>query len=412
MGRRCILSLICVFALCTFAILPVKAEGEQTYIVLTYGSMRFEYTDSFIEPTDHLVAQQIFERKINAPLNEKLALVLSKVRSGASYKDAMLWCFPLLSRVVSRIKSEVDTPPTDSEIRFDPNKKPIFEITSERAGVEVLEERLYMDIYCALSSGVSTIRVPVRYIPAAVGRSDNIKLTHLRASFSTDCSLSSNERKHNIALALSKLNGTSLCCGEELSFNRKVGKRTSNNGFKEAKIIVGGKYVLGVGGGVCQASTTLYNAALIGGLTVEEVHRHTLQSSYIEPSFDAMVNSGSSDLRIKNEGDAPVFICAYCDGNRAYVRIYGKRLKYTIKRSSEVTFTGETPGYDKTVDYEHKYFAEDEPSGTTKTVSYSHPELHSKGYLLYYDLSGALVEKKLIRSDKYMSVKGVVAVSP
>lgn len=394
------------------ALYPHVYAEDRAYIVFEYKGMRYEYVDSLISPTDHLVAQEIFDRFINAPLSSKLAVVHSKVRGGADYKSAMLFCFPLLERTIEHIKSEINCSPTDSTIRFDPSKKPMFSISRDRAGVEVIEDRLYMDTYLALSaSSTATVKIPVRSLTAAVSVSDNVRLTNLRASFSTDCANSTYERKHNISLALSKLSGTVLSMGETLSFNQKVGRRTSQNGFKEAKIIVGGKYVAGLGGGVCQASTTLYNAALRSDLTIVEVNRHTLASSYVQPSFDAMVNSGSSDLVIRNDGDTPVFICAYCDGQRAHVRIYGVPLNYKIKCESEVTFTGETPGYDREIDYEHKYF-DDELPGATKILSYSHPEIHSNGYLLYYDFSGKLIERKLIRSDKYSSVRGVIAVAP
>lgn len=406
------LTILMIFAVSSLGVMKVNAQST-AYIELYYGNEIFVYRDEYIEPSNHLVAEEIFERRINAPLESKLELIRRKLRNGADYKSAMLTCFPLLQNTVDGVIKTLNREPQDSEIRFDPSVKPMFTISRERAGVKVLEDRLYMDIYFALIMSPSIkIKVPIEKPTAQITVRDNIVLTNLRAKYSTDFSSSTDERKHNISLALSKINGAIIGGGETLSFNDTVGRRTAQNGFLEAKIIKGGKYVPGIGGGVCQVSTTLYNAALLSDLQIVDVNRHSLQSSYELPSFDAMVNSGSSDLKICNAGERPVFIKAYSDGGRAYVEIYGSKLPYTIKRKSEVTFTGETPEYDEVVDESLQYFEVGTESGTRKAVSYSHPEVHSNGYLLYYDNYGKLLETKLIRTDKYNSVKGLIAIAP
>ncbi len=413
MGKRYII----LFSVLLVAILHLQlfsANAQATVnIELNYGDKKFTYRDSYIEPSNHVVAEEIYERRINAPYEEKIELISDKLKYGATYKTALLICFPLLEATVDRAISVINADPIDSKIDFDPSVRPMFTITRERVGTKVLEDRLYMDIYFALMSAPSIkVKIPVEHPTPKVTINDNIPLTNLRAKYSTDFSSSTEDRKHNISLALSKLNGKVIMGGETLSFNDTVGKRTAKNGFKEAKIIKGGKYVPGVGGGVCQVSTTLYNAALMSDLKISAVNRHSLQSSYELPSFDAMVNSGSSDLKILNQGEKPVFVKAYDDGQRAYVEIYGSKLPYKIKRKSEVTFTGETPGYDEVVDLKFEHFDEGTESGARKIISYSHPEVHSNGYLLYYDLYGNLLEKKLIRSDVYGSVKGLIAIAP
>ncbi len=396
----------------TFGMNTVYAQTT-AYIELYYGNQKFVFRDEYISPTNHLVAEEIFERGINAPLGRKLEIVSGKLRGGATYKAALLYCFPLLGGFVDDAIKKINSAPVDSMIKFDPNAKPMFVISREKDGVEVDEDRLYMDIYFALSAGEkASVAIPVRKLSPRTRAGDNIALTGLRTRYSTDFSTSTDERKHNISLAASKINGSVIDAGSVLSFNEKVGRRTAKNGFLESKIIKGGKYVAGIGGGVCQVSTTLYNAALMSDLEVVKVSRHSLQSSYEMPSFDAMVNSGSSDLAIKNTGDTPVFIRAFVSGTRVFVEVYGAALPYTIKRESEITFKGETPPYDEVTDTIMEYFEEGTQSGTRKTISYSHPEVHSNGYLLYYDKRGNLLERKLIRRDVYNSVRGVIAVAP
>ena len=234
----------------------------------------------------------------------------------------------------------------------------------------------------------------------------------MRARFTTDYSQSNDNRKSNIKLALKKINGTVLGSGEEFSFNKKVGRRTAANGFKEAKIIVGGEYVEGFGGGVCQASTTLYNCAVRADLSITQARNHSLVSSYVSPSFDAMVNSGSSDLRFVNGGDEPVFLRCYGTDTTAVVEIYGTALPYKISTESVVVSRSEPPADLEVVDKDGKYIKEPMRPGEKLRVSYGHGAVKSEGYLLYYDFSGKLLERKLIRKDSYSSSQGIIAVAP
>lgn len=110
------------------------------------------------------------------------------------------------------------------------------------------------------------------------------------------------------------MNLTEIANGEEFSFNAAVGERTEERGYSTAKVIENGKFVEGVGGGVCQVSSTVYNCALLSGLTVTERHRHSLAVSYVEPSFDAMVSYSYADLRFYNDTGKSVFIVADADG--------------------------------------------------------------------------------------------------
>ena len=133
------------------------------------------------------------------------------------------------------------------------------------------------------------------------------------AKFSTYYGDSSENRKHNVALAAKAIDGFVLPPEEEFSFNDTVGARTEERGYRTAYIISEGNFVEGVGGGVCQVSGTLYNCALLADLAVTCVHPHSLPVSYVAPSFDAMVSS-ASDLRFANTLSAPVTIRMIADG--------------------------------------------------------------------------------------------------
>jgi len=126
-------------------------------------------------------------------------------------------------------------------------------------------------------------------------------------------------RMKNIRTAAQKLTGAVIAPGEEFSFNRRVGARTVKAGYRVAPIIVEGKKEKGVGGGICQLSTTLYNAALKAGFDITERHEHTKEVGYVESGRDATVNYGHADLKIVNTGDRPVVI--KCEVLRRAIRV-------------------------------------------------------------------------------------------
>lgn len=227
----------------------------------------------------------------------------------------------------------------------------------------------------------------------------------LRSSFYTTYKSSSDERKNNIAVATKSLNNTLVDVGGEFSFNKTVGPRTEKNGYKSAKIIVGGEFVDGVGGGVCQVSTTLYNAVLLSGLLITECHPHSLPVGYIAPSFDAMVNSGSSDLKFINNTHNPIIIKTFANGEVLKMEIWGEPQKEKISRQSVVL--GEIPApieqevFDENGEYPELF------EGERIVVRYSKSGLISEGYLVF-SINGKVLRVKKIRSDKYNAQRGLI----
>ena len=158
------------------------------------------------------------------------------------------------------------------------------------------------------------------------------------SSFTTDYSKSPDSRKYNVRLALKSLNNYIVKGGEEISFNKVVGRRTEERGYKKALVIFKGNYVEGVGGGVCQVSSTLYNAWLLAGLEVTEVKAHSLPASYVDLSRDATV-SDLIDMKLKNQLNSDITIKTEYDDNNITIKILGKKREYSYKLKSEVIKT-------------------------------------------------------------------------
>lgn len=150
------------------------------------------------------------------------------------------------------------------------------------------------------------------------------------------------ERAENIRVSSEALNGYVIGPGETFSFNGVIGDTTSDKGYQEAIVLVGTKEVPGMGGGVCQTSTTLYHAALKAGLEIIERHPHTMLMSYSRGGLDAAIENGLIDLVLRNPYDFPVLIKSYYEPGTVYFNILGDPNKAnTYSIYSE--FISETP---------------------------------------------------------------------
>jgi len=382
-------------------------------IKIVCGLKSYSYCDSFIQPQNHIMQIEFEDRAINKPIYQKLLTLKNKFEKTNSKTDALDWVFPNIDKFVKNIVAKTNCEPIDSKIKFFPNRTDMFEITEEKSGCIVDPYDIKEQIFDALLQNKKSVCITPTTIQADTTKQENQRYTHRFASFATDYSRSTETRKHNIELALSSINGTVIEPGATFSFNQVVGDRTEKRGYQESKIIVNGQFVEGIGGGVCQVSTTLYNAAIRADMTIISVRNHSLPIAYVPPSFDAMVNSGSSDLKFQNTKDSPVFIKAYTKDNRVTIEFYGAKLPFTIVPESETVDTLPPPLEDEEiVDTEFKYIKPDTPSGQKIKVLNGKGGLISKGYLNYYDSKGQLIARKQIRRDKYQPQKGLIAIAP
>ena len=226
----------------------------------------------------------------------------------------------------------------------------------------------------------------------------------LRGSFYTSYPNPTPERISNIKLATQALNNTVVDVGGEFSFNERVGERTERRGYKKAKIIVGGEFVDGVGGGVCQVSTTLYNAILVSGLWVSEYHAHSLAVGYVAPSFDAMVNSGGADLRFINNTYNPIIIKAKADESTVRIEIYGEKVTEKYIRKSVKIEDIPAPEDEEIEDEKGEY--PDLYEGEYRYIRYGKSGIISEGYIVVIE-NGKVKEERRIRKDRYNGVKGI-----
>lgn len=192
----------------------------------------------------------------------------------------------------------------------------------QEAAVRLVEAAL---ISPAAVSGPVRVRLPVVTTRAEVTAEQLEALgpwTAL-ASFTTRFDPIDTNRAANIHLSAALLDGTFVEPGQVFSFNDVVGLRTEERGFKPAPIIVSRRLVAGIGGGVCQLSSTTYNAALLSGLQVVERRNHSIPVSYLPLGRDATVLDRLIDLRLRNTLDHPIMIHSRVEGDRLTVVIWG-----------------------------------------------------------------------------------------
>ena len=163
----------------------------------------------------------------------------------------------------------------------------------------------------------------------------------LLSEFSTKYAASNKNRTTNLILAAKKINGTVLMPGETFSYNKVVGARTIQAGYKEAPIYVSGRVEDGIGGGICQITTTLYNAVVYANLDIVERSNHQFVPSYAPASRDATVVYGSIDFKFKNNRDYPIKIVCSVQNGIANFQIYGLKTDndYEVTISNRVTGT-------------------------------------------------------------------------
>ena len=166
----------------------------------------------------------------------------------------------------------------------------------------------------------------------------------LLSDFSTNYATSNKNRTTNLILAANKINGTVIMPNETFSYNKVVGERTIQAGYKEAPIYVSGRVEDGLGGGICQITTTLYNAVLLANLEIVERSNHQFIPSYANASRDATVVYGAIDFKFRNNREYPIKITCSVSNGIANFKIFGLKSNndYEVLLSSRITGSNNT----------------------------------------------------------------------
>lgn len=251
-----------------------------------------------------------------------------------------------------------------------------------------------------------TIPLKITYPNVTTNQIGNEAFPDLLSQFSTSFTSSGYNRSNNIILSSAKLNGLVLMPGEEFSYNQAVGQRTRAAGFREAGAYSNGKVVQEVGGGICQVSSTLYNAVLYATLEIVERTNHYFNPGYVKAGLDATVSWGGPDFRFRNNRNYPIRIVTDTSGKKLKVYIYG------LKTDDDCTVVLD-PRYISSVPYKTTYQNDASlATGETRVVSSGSNGCKTATYKYVYDKNGTLISSECISRDTYSPHNKVVAVGP
>jgi len=252
----------------------------------------------------------------------------------------------LLSQSVDCLVKRFNKEPENAYLKLS-NKNQV-EIIPEKSGYRFNRNDIEQVIIENLAQSNSPLEIKIPFakkIPPQITVSSLKEkgIKGLMISFTTKFDAALTNRVHNIKLAAATINNYLLAPGAIFSFNRIIGITTAEKGYKAANIIIGGELVPGIGGGLCQISSTLYNAALLTDLKILERHSHQLTVPYIDPGRDATVCYPYKDLSFSNSKDYYILITASVENDELTIRFFGQPLNKRVEIKTEVLETYPSP---------------------------------------------------------------------
>ncbi|MBQ2985658.1 MAG: VanW family protein [Clostridia bacterium] len=326
------------------ALITINADGEQYTIGPQQINLGYD-----IEST--------LQRALAYVPAESGVVDVTSASAPGEINDIFTWNPTNLRMEIEEIAEEFDIKPVEAEI--EPLHAPTgisFNFKEGKAGRVLDVEQTYEYISSMLGTGMYTFSMDAVYnnITPSITQADLQGGFGLRASYSTQFPTSRSDetvqnRVFNIEKAADIVSGTVVAPGEEWSFNGHVGPRTYDTGWKGANGIADGKdYTIQAGGGICQVSTTLYNALLCADVEISYRRAHTIPSTYVDKGLDATVDSITNiDLKFKNNTGAPIYLYAFIEDvpdtkyKTITFEIYGKSLPDGVvyKTRSEIKET-------------------------------------------------------------------------
>ena len=328
-------------------------------------------------------------------------------KEGAELTTVLSYDLDMVRSRLAEVKKAVDVPAVDATIIFDPSKEEKFKITQESNGRSVDLDTLLKQVKTQLDNSYTT---PIEIKPDVVAPSllaENLEKATKRISrTTTELGHSSDARIHNIKTALSFFNGMVVQPGQEVSFNQVTGPRGLEQGYQNAGVIQDDEIIDGPGGGVCQVSTTLYQAVVKANLEIVRSNKHSLPVSYVDAGTDAAVAYDYKDLIFKNNTDYPIFIEGRVSGSTVVVSVYG----YPLEEGTTVEIV--TDVYEKIPPAETKTILDTAGefvtyTDETKVKKKARDGVKVKSFRVV-KVNGEEVSRELLRDDYYKEVQGEV----
>lgn len=292
--------------------------AEQPIVVQQAPNRRTRLKDWGVELDTVATQQAILDAWADIPLWER---IFSKPRLQVQPQWAAL---PEVFETQLRRFRSLERPPQDARVRF---VSGVVQFTPSRNGVTLDADASYQNLLNALQelpAARTEFELAFTTTRPRITTEQASAITGVVASYTTRFPGYQVQRNHNIRLAASALDGRILLPGERLSYNQAVGKRTLKQGFRPAPVIIRGEKQLGIGGGICQVSSTLFNAALLGDLKIVRRANHSIPVDYVPLGRDATVTDTGIDFVIENPFDEPIAVSTELGRSSLTIRILGR----------------------------------------------------------------------------------------
>ncbi|MBR7188510.1 MAG: VanW family protein [Clostridia bacterium] len=339
-------------------------------------------------------------------LEQRYHSAVQRVAHPVAYSvDRAVYSTQLLDAYVRAMAAKIDTPAVDAGIASFDTSSYSFVFTESQTGRRLDAEGLKRQMAQVLDAGSGSVEVSVETVQPAVTTEEVSSRYGMIASAVTNASSSSSNRLKNIKCAMSYINGVCLKPGETFSFNKVVGRRTTDRGFRMATAYSGGSVTEEIGGGICQVSTTLFNCAVKSDLEIVERHNHSLTVGYVDKGKDATVNWDSQDLKFKNTTGGDVYICCLMTSDkRVRFAIFGKMLENGETITVEAVTT-------KTIKYDTQYEVNPLlPPGQSRVVEPGKNGYKAETYKVRWDAAGNQISKELLCKSFYKAKDQIIQV--
>lgn len=384
-----------------------QEEANERVITVEYGGQSFTLPLLSSYDTDQVIVEAYNYAK-EGELQERYDKVAALREQPLDFATTCVVTADGVDAFVQQVAEAIDVPAKDAAVeKFDPETK-TFTFTDEATGLAVDKEQLRQDIETAVAEG--TYATPI--VPTMVETKPTVTKAQLQeqntllASFTTETT-SSTSRNTNIRLCAEAFNGYVVAPGEVFSLNTLTGPRTTDKGYKPAGAIQNGIMVQEPGGGVCQVSTTLFNAVVRAGMEIVERHGHSWPSDYVEIGMDAAIDYPAKDFQFKNVSDAPIYLVSTFEDRQLTVEVYGKPV---VEEGVTIDLRSTT---DSTIRRGEDTMVYD-PSlapGTTETVRRGRDGKKSTTYIQYIK-DGEVIEEKVLFTTTYPAIRAIINYGP
>ena len=386
--------------------LTVRVD-DQTWVI-TPNELPLERNLSAVLDTAYAVGRQGTRDTIGStvtPFEYRYAHLYHTVKEAPVYLyTTVTYDSQKLRELVRVIENRINREAEDAQVATFDFSTRSFTFTQERQGARLDADALYHKIADTLDKKeyTGTVQVFSEPIMPKVTRVELMNSFALVSTYTTTTTSDAN-RNNNINLAANAVSGTVIMPGETFSFNQATGQRTLEKGYLPAAAIAGGTTVDEVGGGVCQVSSTLFNAAAMADLTILSRSPHTWPSNYVDKGRDATVNWPNLDFSFRNDKTTPIFIVAYYSQRQCTVEIYGASLGagMNIQLSTKLISTTEPPADPI---YENNPLL---APGTVQEKKKARTGYVVETYKVYFQ-NGVEVRRELLCTSNYQMIQQVI----